>query len=211
MVRRIVSVVFMVFSLMLSTSVFAELVTNQDYAVLKNPVTNDQQPKEKIHVVEFFSYGCPYCYQVEPEISVWLAQKPDNVVFTRIAIPRKGKWVEYARLFYALEMISAKEQERIMHLLYPAIHEQKVSFDSADALLDWVANHQVDRAVLETYYQSNEVTEKLAEAMELAKSYDLQYVPSIYVNGRYQLILDSSNQYVGTKDKLNELVKMASD
>lgn len=188
---------------------FAQLVENKDYTVLDNRVIHLSKEQDKVEVVEFFNYGCPYCYRLEPEMSAWFADKPDNVEVIKIAIPRKGKWVEYARLFYALGMISKAEQERISPLIYAAIHEQKLNFASEKDLFDWTEKQNVNRQALEQYYASNEVTEKIKQAVELALSYDLKYVPSIYVNGQYQLILDSSNNYEGTKDKLNELIILA--
>lgn len=194
-----------------SSSSFASLVENKDYVVLEGHAKEYSIYQDKIEVVEFFSYGCPYCYVVEDEISQWLADKPENVVFTRVAIPRKGKWIEYARLYYALGMISPQEQARITTLIYGAIHEQKLNFENANEIFDWAESEHVDRNLLEQYYYSNEVTEKLAQAVEMSHAYQLKYVPSIYVNNQYQLLLDSSNHYQGTKDKLNELIKMSGE
>ncbi|RKS85129.1 thiol:disulfide interchange protein DsbA [Orbus hercynius] len=188
----------------------AELIENQDYIVLNSQIAKDPSPQDKIEVIEFFSYGCPYCDKLEPQIAQWLAQKPANVTFTRIAIPRKGKWNEYARLFYALGMISPAEQDRITPLMYAAIHKQKLSFENDDAIFSWAQRQGINRKLLEKYYNSEVVSDKLKLAMELARSFGLKYVPSIYVNHQYQLILDSSNQYQGAQDKLNELITISS-
>ncbi|WP_392563602.1 thiol:disulfide interchange protein DsbA/DsbL [Orbus wheelerorum] len=198
----------MVFSLILMNSAFAALVENKDYVMLEKPIEAAPTKEAPIEVVEFFSYGCPYCYMLEPQINSWLAQKPDNVIFTRIAIPRKGKWVEYARLFYALGMISKQEQERITPLIYNAIHEQKLNFNDADEIFDWAESNNIDKALLKQFYNSKDVTEKLEQAVILAHSYHLKYVPSIYINGKYQLLINSSNQYQDVKDKLNQLKQL---
>lgn len=190
---------------------FATLVENKDYIVLENSVTDTSTEQEKIEVIEFFNYGCPYCYMMESELSDWLTDKPENVEITKIAIPRKGKWTEYARFFYALGMISPQEQKRISPLIYFAIHEQKLNFDNPDEIFSWAENHNIDRQLLEQYYYSNEVTDKMNQAIELAKDYNLKYVPAIYVNHQYQLILDSSNHYQDTKEKLNELIQMVGE
>lgn len=194
-----------------SCGAFAAVVENKDYVLLEQPVISQIQDKDKIEVVEFFNYGCPYCYMMEPELSAWLADKPANVVVTKIAIPRKGKWVEYARLFYALEMISPAEQQRVSPLIYSAIHQKKLNFADEQQIFAWAEKNGVNRSLLEQYYQSQAVTDKLLLAAELAKRYQLKYVPSIYVDNKYQLILDSSNRYKGTKDKLNELIIFVGD
>lgn len=196
----------------------ATLIENQDYTILENPVItqsnkaniNDKNPakQDKIEIVEFFSYGCPYCYKIESEISKWLAHKPDNVTFTRIAVPRKGKWVDYARLFYSLNAISPKEQERIMPLIYSAIHDQKIDLKTTDQLLNWVKHQNVNYPLLEEYFYSEKIAKQAENALDLAIRYNVKYVPSIYINGKYNLILDSKNNYKGTENKLDEFISM---
>lgn len=205
---NILKIIVIIFSLNIVSPAFATLIEGKDYLVLDGPETEYSVHHEKIEVIEFFSYGCPYCYILEPELALWQEEKPENVVFTRIAIPRKGRWIEYARLFYSLDMISVQEQERILPLIYSAIHEQKINLDDADKIIDWVAEQGIDRDMFTQYYHSQQVTDKLSEALELAQYYNLKYVPSIYVNNEYQLLLDSSNNYQNTKDKLNELIKI---
>lgn len=211
MYKSVIKMVMISLFLFIFGSASAELTENKDYIILKNHPLNPavDSVKDKIEVIEFFSYGCSYCYKLEPQILAWLAEQPTNVSFKRIAIPRKGKWLSYARLFYALDMLSPAEQTRITPIIYAAIHEQKLNLDGDNELLDWAASQNVDRNLLENYYQSPDVTQQVEQAFDLAKSYELQYVPTIIVNGQYQIVLDSSNDYAGTKEKLTELVKMA--
>lgn len=208
MKKLILNVIIAIFCLVFFNASFAKLVENKDYTILEQPVVIASDDKNQINIVEFFSYGCPYCYLLEPQINAWLAQKPTNVTFTRIAIPRKDRWIEYARLFYALDMISHQEQQRITPLIYQAIHEQKIKFNNDNEIINWAVEQQVDRTVLTKFYYSQDVTDKLQQAVELAQAYQLQYVPSIYVNGKYQLIMNGSNQYQDVKDNLNQLIEM---
>lgn len=209
MIRSILRVSLITLSFFIVGMANAELTENKDYVVLKNPPTYENIPQGKVEVIEFFSYGCSYCYKLEPELLAWLTEQSPNVTFKRIAIPRKGKWFAYARLYYALGLIPSKEQARITPLIYNAIHEQKLNLEDDNELLDWAASENVDREQLAKYYQSVDVDKSIAQAFELAKSYELQYVPTIIVNNKYQLQLDSSNNYAGTKEKLAELVKLA--
>src|SRR2546421_1621492 len=56
----------------------------------------------KIEVIEFFWYGCPHCYNLEPSLNAWLKKKPADVVFKRVhAIPSEA-WGLYAYIFYTL-------------------------------------------------------------------------------------------------------------
>ena len=49
-------------------------------------VLNPPQPTEgggKIEVIEFFWYGCPHCYSLEPAVNEWAKGLPKDVVFRR--------------------------------------------------------------------------------------------------------------------------------
>lgn len=209
MIKTVIHLVMMSLLLIVAQISSATLIENQDYVVLDKQSQTDNSSNDKIEVVEFFSYGCPYCEMIEPEISAWLKDKPANVTFTRLAIPRKGKWLTYTRFFYALEMISSAEQERILPLIYDTIHTQKINLDNEMDIFAWAKKQNVDLELLAKYFPSEQIDQQIEQALALAKSYQLQYIPAIYVNGKYQLILDSKNQYKGTKEQLNELIKVA--
>ena len=51
---------------------------------------------DKIEVREFFWYGCPHCYSLEPYLERWLKTKPDEVAYVRTpGVARK--WIPHAR------------------------------------------------------------------------------------------------------------------
>lgn len=209
MIKVVIHLVMMSLLLIVAQISSATLIENQDYVVLDKQSQTDNSSNDKIEVVEFFSYGCPYCEMIEHEISAWLKDKPANVRFTRLAIPRKGKWLTYTRFFYALEMISSAEQERILPLIYDTIHTQKINLDNEKDIFTWAKKQNVDLDLLAKYFPSEQIDQQIEQALALSKSFQLQYIPAIYVNGKYQLILDSKNQYKGTKEQLNELIKVA--
>lgn len=62
---------------------FAALVhaEGKGYETL-SPAQPVQNPA-KVEVIEFFWYGCPHCYNLEPYVNKWLATKPKNVEFIR--------------------------------------------------------------------------------------------------------------------------------
>lgn len=184
----------------------AKLVEGQDYLRLANPQV---ATSETINVVEFFSYGCPYCFLVEPQIATWRAGQPDSVQFDRIAIPRQDRWLDYAQLFYALVRYSPAQEARLTPIIYQAIHQQKITFDNAQMLIDWVSQHGVDKKQLTDLFYSSSVTSDINQGLKLSQQFELKYVPSVFVDGRYQLILNSQNNYADFVNQLNELIQLA--
>ena len=65
-------------------AVAAPLVEGKNYARIRNP-----QPVEtgkKIEVIEFFSYGCPHCAELEPHLDAWLAKQPPDEISGHVAL-----------------------------------------------------------------------------------------------------------------------------
>ncbi|HEX3171074.1 MAG TPA: thiol:disulfide interchange protein DsbA/DsbL, partial [Burkholderiales bacterium] len=52
-------------------------VVGRDYTQLNPPQSTDSG--NKIEVIEFFWYGCPHCYHLEPALKAWLKKKPADV------------------------------------------------------------------------------------------------------------------------------------
>ena len=67
---------------------------------------------EEVEVVEFFWYGCPHCYSMEPYLNNWLTALPSDVEFIRVPATFQGREnvMMHARTFYALEQMGILEQ-----------------------------------------------------------------------------------------------------
>ena len=90
-----------------------------------DPPVATSVPEGKVEVVEFFWYGCPHCFHMEPELKKWLDRKPDQVIFKRVPSPLNPSWTVHAQFYYAAEAIGATEQ--LHEPLFEAIHVQKLS------------------------------------------------------------------------------------
>ena len=57
-----------------------------------------------MEVIEFFSYACPHCYELQPHVLKWAAQLPANAAFVRVPVSfGRREWGQLSRAFYALE------------------------------------------------------------------------------------------------------------
>ena len=64
-------------------------------APLGATLLNPPQPTDgggKIEVIEFFWYGCPHCYAMEPTVNAWLKTAPKDVVFKRVPAYPSDAW-----------------------------------------------------------------------------------------------------------------------
>ena len=74
---------------MLAAPAYAQ-VQGQDYQLLTPP--QPTATPDKVEVIEFFSYGCPHCYALQPQVVKWAAELPANVsVHPRPGVVRQAR------------------------------------------------------------------------------------------------------------------------
>src|ERR1700723_4048268 len=76
--------IFALSFLALSMPLRASIVAGHDYVVLSTP--QRQENNGKIEVLEFFSWGCPHCYEFYPKLSRWLSTLPKGASFKRVPV-----------------------------------------------------------------------------------------------------------------------------
>lgn len=175
--------------LLLPASLLAEteraLVEGKDW----EPVPSGQSAAETdtIEVLEFFSYGCPHCSDINPLIKAWAAELPDDVSVERVPVTfGRAAWESLSRLFFALQF--AGELDRLDQSVFDAVIKQRVNLYTDKAILKWIAEQDVDAAEFGELLDSFGVQAALARANTLAARYQVSAVPRIIVDGRYQVI-----------------------
>jgi thiol:disulfide interchange protein DsbA len=173
---------------MLLRQAFAVLATFFAFAVQAQqgwaPV-NPPQPTEnngKVEVMEFFWYGCPHCYALEPDVVAWVKKLPPDVEFKRVPAPMGG-WLEGARIFYTLEALGVLPQYH--EKVFDAIHKEQVNLFNARQREQWLQKNGIDPAKYAAAEKSFSVDSKLKRAMQLAQQYKVDGVPRIVVGGKY--------------------------
>src|ERR1051326_5773519 len=182
----------------MSAAVAADLVEGKDYVRLKNP-----QPTEtgkKVEVIEFFSYGCPHCSDLEPILDAWLAKLPPDVQFRRVPVMFQQRWEALARIYYTLDAMG--DEQRLSPEVFKAIHGAGLPLYQDKAFFDWAAAHGLDRAKVAEVYNSFAVNSKFNRAKSLAQAYNIQSVPTIIVDGKYM----TSSDRVGTHAQLPPVI-----
>ena len=165
----------------LVTAGAADLVEGRNYTRLKVP-----QPVEsgnKIEVIEFFSYGCPHCADLEPYLQNWLKTLPADVAFHRVPVIFQERWKALARIYYTLDALG--DAARLSPEVFQAIHVRGLSLWDDKAFYDWAASNGLDRAKVAATYTSFGVDSKVKRALALAQTYNVQSVPTVVVDGKF--------------------------
>jgi thiol:disulfide interchange protein DsbA len=139
---------------------------------------------EKVVVVEMFSYTCPHCFALEPEIDAWKKTLADNVEFVKVPAIFRDSWLELARVFYAAE--ATGDLDMLHPKLFSAIHVDKRKLNTEDELLDFVEEQGIDRDAFLKTMNSFSVKGKVKQALIMSRTSGITGVPSFIVNGEYR-------------------------
>ncbi len=177
----------------------AQLTEGTDYRTLEPP--QHTGTAGKIEVVEFFSYGCPHCYEFYPLVSAWAAKLPKDVMFKRVATGMgRTAWTNLAKAYYALE--ATGDLGRLDAPVFRAIHAEHLPLFDEKAITRWVGTHGVDRAKFVSAFDSFGVNTKLNQAEQMAENYKIDGVPSLAVGGKYVAMGNSLEKLLSNTDAL---------
>ena len=157
-------------------------VEGTHYTKLAQPVAVSV-PAGKIEVVEFFSYGCPHCFALEPTLEAWAKRLPNDVVFKRVPVGFNALYENYQKIYYALEAMG--QVDAMHHKVFNAIHQQRLRLDKEADLAAFMTANGVDGAKFVELFKSFTVQSKVKQAQQLSQAYKIDGVPAMGVQGRY--------------------------
>lgn len=196
---RFSSNVFAVAFLALSSSPQASIVAGHDYQVLATPQRQDVNGK--IEVMEFFSWGCPHCYEFYPKLAQWLATLPKDTSFKRVAVGLgHPEWEALAKAYYALQ--STGDVNRLDAQIFEDIHKNHVWLYDEPSITAWVGKHGVDVAKFTTAFRSFGVATSTGQAEQKAVDYRIPGVPALTIGGKYLVEGGEHSRMLSTSDQL---------
>ena len=168
----------------------AEYSAGKDFGELEAP-----QPTvagDKVEVIEFFSFGCGHCANLEPHLVEWASSPAaDGVNLVRIPVAWNPGMESLARVYYAAEM--AGGDKKADAAVFKLIHEDQPDGLSLEMIAGVIAAEGVDKAAFIQNFQSPEVTAKVQNAKEMTKRYKITGVPTLVVDGRYTVQIPRGN------------------
>ncbi len=169
-----------------------------EYAKVSQP-----QPTEtegKVEVLEFFWYGCPHCWHLEPLLKKWKETMPANAQFRRSPAILGPTWEPLARAYFAAELLGKAEE--LHEPLFEAVQVKKQRLTDADSIAKFVATLGLDPEAFKEAYGSFFVDMQVRKTMELTRIFGIDGVPAIVVNGKYR----TGASQAGGNDQLMNIV-----
>ncbi len=166
------------------------------------------QNQDKIEVIEFFWYGCPHCYSLEPVMEKWLKTKPDNVEFIRQPAIFSSLWGKHAKAFYVAEALGVLD--KVHADFFDAIQNKKQKLSSEDQLAKFFVAHGVDETQFRSTFNSFLIDAKMRQAKMMAPRYGITGVPAIIINGKYKTSGPLAKSNTNMIKVMNQLIKQES-
>lgn len=197
---------FLLLIILFSSVSPAEPAAGTGYEVL-TPAQPTQDP-DKVEVIEFFWYGCPHCYSLEPLLDKWLRSKPDNVTFIRQPAVFSKRWGQHAKAYFTAEALGVVDQ---VHAdLFDAIQNKKQKLTTEDQLAKFFIAHGVDEEEFRKAYNSFLVDTKMRQAKSMAARYGITGVPAIIINGKYKTSGPLAKSHENMIEVMDLLIKQES-
>lgn len=159
-----------------------------DYEVL--PKTMPQLQQDKVEVLEFFSYTCPHCKNLDPIILKKAKSFASDTYFrTEHVVWDPKSQLNLARLTAAVN--DAGEKYNANPAIFKAIFDDKVNFADSATSVQWLSSQTSfdSKKVLDAYNSfSNQA--KANQMADYTAEYEVEGTPTVIVGGKYKVKFD---------------------
>lgn len=179
----------------------ADITEGKQYNTLDKPVAGESQ------VLEFFSFYCPHCYDFEQVWHVSEAVKkklPQGTKMTKYHVEFLGPLGKEMTQAWAVAMALGVE-DKISSPMFEAVQKTQTVQTVAD-IRDVFIKAGVKGEEYDAAWNSFVVKSLVAQQEKAAADLQLQGVPAMFVNGKYQI-----DQNGMDKDSLDAFVKSYAD
>jgi thiol:disulfide interchange protein DsbA len=173
---------------------FDEFQEGKQY--LKIPGSDDQPPVNgRIQVVEFFSFGCPACYRLEPVLEAWIDNKPSYVDFSRVPVVFHPEWQFYAKAYYAA--VAMKMADRMTPHIFQAIQRDGRDLSTEQAMAKFFAENKLNPNQFISVFNFSPginaqlaqgdviINAKLMNKALMKKNNWVPQIPTVMIDGKY--------------------------
>jgi len=143
-------------------------------------------PKNKVMVIEFFSYGCPACSRLNPTLETWLKNKPNHVEFDRVPVEFESDWHLYARTYYVAKILGVRSD--FSPVIFDAIHKDHLDLGTPERMADFFRTHfKIKTADFLSTLGSPVVDAELANNQKVMNDFMVFQIPGIVIDGKYKV------------------------
>jgi thiol:disulfide interchange protein DsbA len=180
-------------------------VLDKDYRLIVPPQPGDGS--KRIEVVEFFYYGCPHCYDLEPALKNWLKRKPADVEFRQQPAVFRENWIPLTKTYFALDAMGLLP--KLSDKVYAAVHDEGLGLSDEALMSKWIGQQGVDPVKFSEAYRSFAVQNNVQRAVQITRDYQVKGTPSIAVAGKYITSPSMTGGFDRFFQVVDQLIEMA--
>jgi thiol:disulfide interchange protein DsbA len=193
-----------------------EFIEGKHYQKMSGDVAENEVVKElmsqtpgKVQVLEFFSYGCHWCFKLDPYMEKWRKTEPANIDFQRIPVEFHPTWGNLTKSYYML--VDLKALDKAHSAFFDAVQTERISNTGEDSLKQFFSGTGIPEKDFTNTFNSFDVTRKQKWANAIARAYKITAIPVIIVQGPKGVYM-TAVRLAGSEDNVvkvvNELVEM---
>ena len=190
--------------LALSALTHAQITEGVDYTVLSQPITPLEKNKNKIEIVEFFSYTCSHCRNLDPIYRKHMKTfAPDIAVRTEQVIWSDAE-INLAKISSTVTQTNTKNQ--LNPAIFKALFDEQINLIDPVTFQNWLKKQPgIDTKKFLDVYNSFTTSSDANRMKDLTNNYGINSTPRLIVDGKYQIAITSNFQQVMTV--LDELIE----
>ncbi|MCK5818945.1 MAG: thiol:disulfide interchange protein DsbA/DsbL [Psychromonas sp.] len=165
----------------------SEFKEGVNYKVINQPETAQPQ------VMEFFSYYCPHCYRFQPIIAKLKASLGKKVSFKQNHIDFLGgaMGAQLTRALAAAQILEV--EDKFTSLVFDTLHVKHQQINGEKGILELFAKLNISPAKAKGALESFSSAGIASQMKRNTEKFKINGVPTLIVNGKYQVITGSVN------------------
>ena len=176
--------------------------SSQKYIQISN---QKQTESDKVVIYEFFWYGCPHCYNLEPTINNIESNLDKDTILIKVPVALRDSWELHAKVYYALQQM--KLDDNLHEKVFAEIHVNSNRLDTKEKLGNFIREEGYDADKFLSILDSFGTEIRVKKASRLANQYQIKSVPALIINGKYK----TSGSYVSSYEELYDVVQLLVD
>ncbi len=171
-----------------------------------NQISKQKQTEsDKIVIYEFFWYGCPHCYSMEPTINDIESSLDKDTILVKVPVALRDSWELHAKAYYTLQQM--KLDDNLHEKVFAEIHVNGNRLDTKEKLVNFIRDEGYDADKFLDILDSFGTEIRIKKASRLANQYQIKSVPALVVNGKYM----TSGSHVSSYQELYDVIQLLID
>ena len=166
-------------------------------------ISNQKQTEsDKIVIYEFFWYGCPHCYNLEPTMDRIESNLEKDTILVKVPVALRDTWEAHAKAYYSLQQM--KLDDNLHKKIFTEIHINSNRLDTKEKLTQFIEDEGYNSKRFSEIFDSFGTDLRVKKASRLANQYQITSVPTLIINGKYK----TSGSLVSSYEELYDVVQL---